>query len=574
MLSKKTSIKKKIMTRILMVYLCVLLVTVILLCTVFLPYVYNEGAEEAENRLSYIKNEYENMIANVENELDALASMPEFGELLRDYEEGRTEELSARLRLYLSLYKSLDDNVMLIMLEDRDGGTIGSIYHGWGALREFIAQNPGYQRIRTVNSSYRSPIYPDIIEDRSFCFCSKTAKIGNSAYIITACYNTDPFTRNVGLVWADALDMFQMENTRQERIYSVASSEKIVQRVETIRQQGNDKRVYKSLRGLYLVDTMVNTGGRIFGYVSVETLLANHATLLLVVFCLIIVPPLVLYISMNSVSKQNLKSVSQLSREIKDFRIGDSLPQVIKSNDEAEELSIVFCDMAAKVNQQAQNLIEQERKNADTMYKLLVTQLDPHFVSNTMNIINIMARNGRTQDIVAVNNALLRILRERLNVNASVYTTVQNEVQMLKQYILIVEYKYNAKIDISYEINHSVEEALIPKSILQLLVENALVHGLMGEEDGISGSIYVAIYPEDENLIMEVNDDGKGIAAEKLEYMIARNFNISNVQEDSHIGLNNIYGRLQYLYSGNFEMKIFSHEGEGTSVVISVPRMM
>ena len=65
-----------------------------------------------------------------------------------------------------------------------------------------------------------------------------------------------------------------------------------------------------------------------------------------------------------------------------------------------------------------------------------------------MNIINIMARNGRTQDILAVNNALIRMLRDRLNVNTSPYATVRGEVQMLRQYVLIVEYKYGAQIDI------------------------------------------------------------------------------------------------------------------------------
>lgn len=192
---------------------------------------------------------------------------------------------------------------------------------------------------------------------------------------------------------------------------------------------------------------------------------------------------------------------------------------------------------------------------------------------NTMNIINIMARNGRTQDILAVNNALIRMLRDRLNVNTSPYATVRGEVQMLRQYVLIVEYKYGAHIDITYEFNHLVEDAPIPKGILQLLVENALVHGLMGaEDDALHGSISVAIYPEaDERLVIEVNDDGRGIDAERLEYMRAHKFDISTAKEDSHIGLNNIYKRLEYLYPGNFQMDIFSHKGDGTSVVISIP---
>lgn len=560
MRENRRGIIQKIMRRMLCVYLCILLLTVLLICTVFIPSVFAQGMERAEYRLSYIISEYESMIERAENSMTALISMPEFSRILGNYNEERTEASLARLVLYLSQLRNFDSNILFLMIEDAEQNAVGSIYYGREQLCAFITADENYQRLRSVSTRYRSPIYEDAIDDHALCFCAQVFRIDNRDYIITICYNADMFIYNIDMTWSDGLDIFRIENLQGEYVFGRA-------------RRGMAEETQVHTGGRFSLDMALKTGGRIAGATSAATLLANHTAFLAVSLGLIVLPPIILYVFMYSTARRNLRSICQLCGEIKDFRIGDEPPPVIRSGDEVEDLSEVFHNMAIKINLQAQGLIERERENALTSYKLFVTQLDPHFVSNTMNIINIMARNGRTQDILAVNNALIRMLRDRLNVNTSPYATVRGEVQMLRQYVLIVEYKYGAHIDITYEINHLVEDAPIPKGILQLLVENALVHGLMGaEDDALHGSISVAIYSEaDERLVIEVNDDGRGIDAERLEYMRAHKFDISTAKEDSHIGLNNIYKRLEYLYPGNFQMDIFSHKGDGTSVVISIP---
>lgn len=120
MRENRRGIIQKIMRRMLCVYLCILLLTVLLICTVFIPSVFAQGMERAEYRLSYIMSEYESMIERAENSMTALISMPEFSRILGNYNEERTEASLARLVLYLSQLRSFDSNILFLMIEDAE----------------------------------------------------------------------------------------------------------------------------------------------------------------------------------------------------------------------------------------------------------------------------------------------------------------------------------------------------------------------------------------------------------------------------------------------------------------------
>jgi sensor histidine kinase YesM len=271
---------------------------------------------------------------------------------------------------------------------------------------------------------------------------------------------------------------------------------------------------------------------------------------------------------MYPIHKKNLALLHDLSEEMQTFSIGDPPPVIIKSNDEVEVLGRILNNLVTNVNIQAKDIAIKEKENAQALYKLMITQLDPHFVRNTMNIINIMARHNRNEDIIVVNNALLRILRDRLNTTNAIFATVADEIKMLQQYMLIISYRYASSVNISYDVNEDAEDKFILKNILQLLVENSLFHGLLEEDDTISGNISVMIYPMEDSIVIEVNDDGKGIEEDRLKLLQESNYDINRENNDAHIGLKNIYDRLSYIYD-EFHMEIFSEPGNGTTVIIS-----
>lgn len=257
---------------------------------------------------------------------------------------------------------------------------------------------------------------------------------------------------------------------------------------------------------------------------------------------------------------------------MKKFSIGDEPVQFFETEDEIGELSHSFYDMAVNINQQSSELSRKEYEKAVTYYKLLTTQLDPHFIYNTMNIINILARQGAYEDIIKVNTALTRVLRERLNTQNTTFENVSNEIVTLKQYQLIMDYRYHNQVKVEYDIDESILDKKIPKNILQPLVENAYYHGLSADTGEIQGNIEILIYPLEDELIIEISDDGKGFSEKRL-MEIRENLKHATMhkEKEAHIGMENIYRRISYLYGDNFSMDIQSEEGHGSTIVLTFP---
>ena len=267
-----------------------------------------------------------------------------------------------------------------------------------------------------------------------------------------------------------------------------------------------------------------------------------------------------------------LRPISLLRDQVKKFSIGDEPVRFFETEDEIGELSHSFYDMAVNINQQSSELSRKEYEKAVTYYKLLTTQLDPHFIYNTMNIINILARQGAYEDIIKVNTALTRVLRERLNTQNTTFENVSNEIVTLKQYQLIMDYRYHNQVKVEYDVDESILDKKIPKNILQPLVENAYYHGLSADTGEIQGNIEILIYPLEDELIIEISDDGKGFSEKRL-LEIRENLKHATMhkEKEAHIGMENIYRRISYLYGDNFSMDIQSEEGHGSTIVLTFP---
>ena len=222
------------------------------------------------------------------------------------------------------------------------------------------------------------------------------------------------------------------------------------------------------------------------------------------------------------------------------------------------------------MNEKTEEIKKKEREKSVAAYKLLAAQLDPHFVSNTMGIINIMARHNQVEDIICLNNALTDILRDRLKLNHSILSTVDEEIQMLKDYMVIIRYRYRNQVTVVYDIEKDVGRELILKNVLQLLVENSLFHGLLRNGDEMRGEITVMIYRIEDEITIEVSDDGEGMEEDQVRKLMENQFRTDTVRP-GHIGMNNIYQRLQYVYRENFSMMLQSRRQEGTTVAITVP---
>jgi two-component system LytT family sensor kinase len=205
-------------------------------------------------------------------------------------------------------------------------------------------------------------------------------------------------------------------------------------------------------------------------------------------------------------------------------------------------------------------LEEQERLLLHARMEALQNQINPHFLFNTLNSISSLVRFDpeKAREVIS---KLATILRRLLN-SADSFVPLREEVEFIDNYLDIEVVRFgNDKLQVVKELAPDSLDVMVPSMLLQPLVENSIKHGLSSKVEG--GSIHLRSRLVDSGLVIEVEDDGVGMAAtQQAGFGSARG---------SGIGMANISERLQVLYGDTARMTIDSHEGKGTLVRIRLP---
>ncbi|MCI8992917.1 MAG: histidine kinase [Eubacterium sp.] len=216
------------------------------------------------------------------------------------------------------------------------------------------------------------------------------------------------------------------------------------------------------------------------------------------------------------------------------------------------------------------NLKEQNRLR----FSLIISQIAPHFVFNTMNIISALAKQKRCDDVIRINSALINLLRDRLRISETEFLdSVRQEIDVTKDYIKIMQFRTDMDVVFHWLVPEELFHTQIPKNILQSLIENALLHGLYNPENGtIHGIITIFLSRENNHLILKVSDNGKGISEKSLQEFYNPPKEKASETRGQHIGMQNICERLKLIYpTGNASVDIYNIEPHGAEVMIKIP---
>lgn len=192
-------------------------------------------------------------------------------------------------------------------------------------------------------------------------------------------------------------------------------------------------------------------------------------------------------------------------------------------------------------------------------------QINPHFLYNTFECIRGMALYHDMDEIAEITMALSKVFR--FAVKEDNIVTVEDEINYIKEYATIIEYRFMGKIEVDIDADVDLYPNRVIKLMLQPLVENAVFHGL--EQKMGDGEVKVIVRRKWENFIMFlVQDNGCGIGEEQLQHIRA---NLENSMNKKGIGIANIYQRLKLFYGEHVVFEIKSKPGEGTRVMVVVP---
>lgn len=326
--------------------------------------------------------------------------------------------------------------------------------------------------------------------------------------------------------------------------------------------------------GIFTLRNIQVSGWTLLTYISKEEILERNTTQSYMILISVGLFGIITISATILVLRKFIAPLKEVSGQMEIIASGNFGARVsIESGDEIGQVGESFNIMASKLEETIREIIQKEKIEQRMRYSLLVSQIDPHFIYNTMNTITYLAQKGKNEDVIIVNKAMIEILRDRLRIEISeVYDTVQQELNVVEQYLIIQKYRFNGMFKVKTEIEDGVQECLIVKNILQPLVENALAHGIMENKDEngelLGGCIKITIKKDGEYLFLEIADNGTGMSQERVNEIL----NDDNKRaRGEHIGIRNIKERIRYIYENKAEMTIWSEEEMGTKVRLKLP---
>ena len=295
-------------------------------------------------------------------------------------------------------------------------------------------------------------------------------------------------------------------------------------------------------------------------------------------FTVLIVSVLLFILLFHGFMGDLVKPLIFMANDAREMAKGNfSTPEVESDReDEVGILVIAFNRMKAamvdyihtmqKLHEEKMENLEKEKRLEGAKLEILKSQVNPHFLFNTLNMISCMAKieeaDVTDRMIISMSNLFRYNLR---TVEQEVY--LEQELEVLNDYVYIQQMRFDNRIQYNKLIEVDEFDVKLPSFTLQPIVENVFVHGLGNQEEG--GSIYLHAWMEEANMVISISDDGCGMSEERLEEV--RKSLLEKEDSGRGIGIGNICRRIHMLYeNGKFEIE--SQVGKGTKVILTIPQ--
>lgn len=313
------------------------------------------------------------------------------------------------------------------------------------------------------------------------------------------------------------------------------------------------------------------TNWNIVGVFSLDEIMGKAYSIIYILFgflCLILI--CVIVISMK-ISQSITKPVVKLKEAMKEAESGDFTVRFqVNQEDEISELGRNFNFMLQRIEELVQ-LVYMEQKNKRTAeLKALQEQIKPHFLYNTLDTINWMAREYEADDIVRLVEALTNMFRIGLSQGKD-YICVSEEIKYVSNYLYIQKIRYRSKLNYRVIDEDDIQDYIIPKFVLQPLVENAIYHGIKAKRG--EGNLIIEVREiEETRMELSVSDDGVGMDENKVKELNILLNKQARLNKKQSFGLYYVEERLRLRYGTDFKVTVTSKRGEGTKISIVIPK--
>ena len=313
------------------------------------------------------------------------------------------------------------------------------------------------------------------------------------------------------------------------------------------------------------VKTVGYTGWKLVGVVPAESLASNHIQLRLFgIFVVLFFIFFLVFVNLG-VSERIAVPIKALEQSVKELEAGSETVDIaIGGPYEVQHLGNSIRSMVSTMRQLMDDIIRQEESKRKSELDVLQSQINPHFLYNTLDSIVWMIENNRYDDAIVMVTSLARLFRISLS-RGRTLITVGEELEHARHYMTIQKMRFKNKFTSEIRADGEALGCETVKLVVQPIVENAIYHG-MEYADG-DGEILVWAHIEGEDLYIDVTDNGPGMRQEQVDRLLRA----APSRGGSGIGLRNVHQRIQLTYGEPYGLEIESEPDEGTTIRIHLP---
>ena len=230
-------------------------------------------------------------------------------------------------------------------------------------------------------------------------------------------------------------------------------------------------------------------------------------------------------------------------------------------NDELGQLAQHFNATVCALKRNQEQLVENQKQLNEAQIRMLQAQLNPHFLCNTLDTMKWISKINQVPQVATMSTDLADILR--FSISPEEFVPLRKEAEILERYVEIQRLRLADSFIFSMELPPELEDCMVPKMMLQPLVENAILHGLDGVADG---EIYVAAVAQEGMLRVSVQDNGHGLPPEMVG-----TYRRQSTDATRHLGLYNVHTILQKHYGPEYGLKLENRQGGGAVITATLP---
>ena len=332
-------------------------------------------------------------------------------------------------------------------------------------------------------------------------------------------------------------------------------------------EDGSTEEIFQGEKRLVTVKTVSYTGWKIVSVVPMSSFDMGMTGTKYFVIMLVTVSMLAVIILNQLVSASIAMPLKKLNNSVKEWETGNMNPSIyIGGSMEVEHLGCTLRSTVEQIRQLMQDIVVEQEEKRKSELDALQSQINPHFLYNTLDSIVWMIEGERYEDAVFMITQLASLFRISLSRGKTVIS-VEDELKHARNYMNIQKVRYKNIFEVRFDIDPEILQCCTVKLVVQPLLENAIYYGVECM-DG-DGEIDVNGYRREDDIYIEVRDNGLGIPEDEVEQLLKENNRVH--KRGSGVGLLNVHNRIRLRFGEEYGLEIESEPDEGTTVRIHLP---